>query len=395
MIGTIDTSARCPKCGGRFQYDENRSGLFCPLHPDVRSSGPFRVRFGRELDRRFGFDFKSAETFLLGLRHEVTLNKFDPRDYKSSAPLGFTNQAKKWLQLKKNQVKPRVHKGLVLVMKRASAAWGQKNVKEISEGDIEDFLYELNVGNKTMSNHKSVLHDFWKWLSRREGIRMPAFPEINFKMGWRDIIDITTQQAIIDELKRISYDKDPKVWLAVRMLSRYFHIRPGELLSVLEGQIKLEIPAIVIPPASTKIGEPVIVFLWEDDAEQIAALPRGLPGLKFFRHPAGRRAEAGKPYGQRFLYKQWTQACKNLGLMQSETRPIVDLYAGTRHSTITAMGEFMSPEEVQQASGHRTTQALMRYLQGRARYAQKAGTLVQQIQGRARGEVIAMRNDIK
>ncbi len=100
-------------------------------------------------------------------------------------------------------------------------------------------------------------------------------------------------------------------------------------------------------------------------------------------------SEAGKP-GRRFSYKIWTQACKNLDLMRSETRPIVDLYAGTRHSTMTAMAEVMSPEEIQQASGHRTNAALMRYLQGRARYAQKAGTAVLKIQGKARGQVIKL-----
>lgn len=391
MIGSIYCSKKC-QCGQGFKYDENRNGLFCKC--GQKSSGPFAVKFGKNIFRRFGKDFKAAEMFLLHLRHQKSTDAFDHRDYCASQPLGFIQQADKWLQLKEANVKPITYRAIERTIRRAAKVWGNRNVKNIKASDIEDFLFSMNVGNKTRSNHKSVLHNFWTWLCRREDLPMPQFPEINFKLGWREIIDIETQQAIIDEVKRITYDKDPKTWLAIRMLSRYFHIRPGELMRITEGNINLQIPALILPPQSSKIGEPVMVFLWEDDVAEIEKLPRGLPSLQFFRHPPGSRRESGKPYGQKYLYYVWRRACKNLGLMQSPTVPICDLYGGTRHSTMTALSEHMSPEEIQQASGHRTNAALMRYLQGQSRYAQKAGNLIAEMQKKAKGdaEIIPFKN---
>lgn len=384
MIGSIDCRKKCA-CGGNFKFDENRNALFCKKC-DHRCTGPFRVRFGRKICRNFGNDFRAAETFLLHLRHEATTQTFDARDYQELAPLSFANQSAIWLDYKKGSVSAKVLKNMELVMTRAAKVWGNRNVKDIRSSDIEDFLFRLPVGSKTRHNYKSYLFNFWKWLHRRELLPMPQFPEVSFKLGWRQIIDIPTQQAIIEEVKRQN-THNPKGWLAIRMLSRYFHIRPGELMRITEGNINLDIPAMILPPQSSKIGEPVMIFLWDDDIEEIAKFPRGLPNLPFFRHPQSTRAESGKPFGQRYLYKLWTNACKALGLMRSDTLPICDLYAGTRHSTITAMGEVMSPEEVQQASGHRTSQALTRYLQGRSRYAQKAMSTIAKIQNQAGAEV--------
>jgi integrase len=385
MKGSIYSRKRC-KCGSSFKYDANKSGLFC-VSCNAQSTGPFQVRFGKEIGRNFGNDFQKAEMFLLHLRHQTQTNAFDVRDYLESKPLGFVQQADIYLQRKKEVLKPKPYKNLEVVMRKAAKAWGNRNVKTIKAGDIEDFLFGLEgIKAKTRFNIKSNLHDFWNWLCDREEIPMPKFPEVPFKLGFRQIIDIETQQLIIDEVKRITYKTNPKAWLAIRMLARYFHIRPGELMRITEGNINLQIPAMILPPADSKIGEPVMIFLWEDDIEEITKFPRGLPDLPFFRHPINKRQEQGKPFGQKFLYRIWVRACKNLGLMRSETLPICDLYGGTRHSTMTAMSEFMSPEEIQQASGHRTNQALMRYLQGRSRYAQKATDVIADMQNRARSK---------
>lgn len=386
MKGWIDSRKKC-SCGGTFKHDENRSGLFCQKC-DHRSNGPFRVRFGRDTTQSYK-NYDDAEEFLLHLRHLDKNGKFDPRDFLNSAPLGFVVQAEKWLERKRGEVKPKVLKNIELTFKRAADLWGNRNVKDLSGGDIEDFLLGLKSGNKARADRESHLKDFWRWLARREGIALPQFPGITFKLGYRPIIDIPTQQLIIDKIREQNA-RNPKAWLAIRMLSRYFHIRPGELMRLNEGDINLEIPSMTLEPEKAKIGELNMIFLWADDVEIMKTLPRGLPDLPYFRHPAGKRAEAGKPFGQRFLYKIWTNACKALGLMRSDTLPICDLYAGTRHSTMTALGEFMRPSEVQEASGHRTTKAMMRYLQGRARYAQKQQDIVANMQARARGEVVRL-----
>lgn len=389
MIGSIYATGKC-KCGGAYKYDENQSALFCKNCHD-RYNGRVHVKYN-DILRRFGHDLKAAETFLFHLRHQKTTKQFDARDYSNSAPIGFKNLTDRYLDFKADEVSPKVHKSIALTLGRACKAWGHTNIKNIREGEIEDFLHNLKkrkgLGKKTVHNHKSHLHDFWKWVCRREkkaGLIMPDFPETSFALGWRKIIDIKTQQAILNEVEKV-VGKNRKAFLAIRMLSRYFHIRPGELMRIKEGNINLDIPAMILPPKDAKVKDLRMIFLWDDDVEEMKKLPPAVdPSMPFFRHPAGTRAEAGKPFGQRFLYKKWTQACKNLGLMQTDTIPICDMYAGTRHSTMTELSKHMTPEQIKQASGHRTTAAMNRYLQGEARFAQKAAGIIEQMQQEAKG----------
>ena len=144
---------------------------------------------------------------------------FDPRDFESSNPLGFENLAEKWLTIKKEEVKPFSYANLERFMLSAINEWGQKNVKEIGFGELEDFLHQQHVSNKTKSNIRSCLHSFWKWLLHRKVIttqQFPDFPTVKFSLGYRKIIDKETQSAILSEVKRISYDKNPRIWLGIK-----------------------------------------------------------------------------------------------------------------------------------------------------------------------------------
>ena len=60
-------------------------------------------------------------------------------------------------------------------------------------------------------------------------------------------------------------------------------------------------------------------------------------------------------FGKRILYKWWDAACRDLGIQG------VPIYPGTRHSSVTALGQHFSPEEVMAGSGHKTSKAFMRY----------------------------------
>ena len=204
MRGRIYSDQRCPICGGNFVHDDRRRGLFCPVHPDQQATGRFRVHFGRGTKKRFSV-YREAERFLDGLRWEVDQGTYDPRDYRINHPLGFETQARKWLEVKKKEVKPKSYANLRNYMEKAIEAWGQMNVKAIGFGEIEDFLHSQKVSDKTKSNMKSGLHSFFQWVKRREKVPMPEFPEVSFELGWRKIIDKETQQAIIDEVYRISY----------------------------------------------------------------------------------------------------------------------------------------------------------------------------------------------
>ena len=93
-------------------------------------------------------------------------------------------------------------------------------------------------------------------------------------------------------------------------------------------------------------------------------MPRGLPDLYFFRHSKGiKGCKPGQKFGDKYLYKWWKKACKELGIEN------LDLYGGTKHSTITAASEKLTPEQIKQGTGHTTNKAFERYFQKDARDA--------------------------
>ncbi|MFA7455564.1 MAG: hypothetical protein WCZ10_14000, partial [Desulfobulbaceae bacterium] len=101
-----------------------------------------------------------------------------------------------------------------------------------------------------------------------------------------------------------------------------------------------------------------LVPMLEEDKELLRSLPTGLPELSFFRHPGGiSGCRLGEPFGPRYLYKWWKKACENLGVKG------VDLYGGTRHSSATALREFLSPEQIKLGTMHSTNKAFERYFQ--------------------------------
>ena len=63
----------------------------------------------------------------------------------------------------------------------------------------------------------------------------------------------------------------------------------------------------------------------------------------------------GQKYGEKFFYKWWKKACKNLGIEG------IDLYGGTRHSSAIALREHFSPEQIKQGTMHQTNKAFERY----------------------------------
>ncbi len=371
MAGKISSEDKCPICGASFDVD-NGKNLSCQKHKSQHPTN-YRVRLkhkGDPVQRRFG-TYEEASRFLNGVRFKIDEGSFDSRDYKADIPLGFANLARKWLELRKTHVEQgtlaqKSWNNLNSYMQRAIKSWGNRSVKEISYADFEDFLFiqkgELGFGDvsgKTRSNGKSCLSDFWQWLLKRREItlaEMPHFPETPFTLATRKTVGHETQDAIIDEVKRISYQTNPRIWIGIKWLSTYFSIRPGELISIKEGQIDLENGLLLLEPNDTKERKLKPVPIEPEDVELIRSFPRSFPEMPFFRHTKGiGGAKAGTQFGDRYLYKWWIKACENLGIKG------VDLYGGTRHSTVIALGEFFTPEQLKAASMHSTNKAFERY----------------------------------
>jgi integrase len=336
MLGGIYSDQVCPDCSRRFK-DDGRTGLLCPDHPDRRATR-FRVYF-RGVTKRFGI-YKEARRFLTGLRYKFDENTFDERDYKQDNPLGFANLAEKWLEIKRATVKHNTYRNLKNDMGKAIDRWGQINIKDIDYAEIEDFLIAQKVSPKTISNIKSCLHDFWQWLRKRRILALheiPEFPEIRFELAFRKTVDKPTQEEILEEVHRISWDTNPKIWLGIKFLCTYISIRPGELIKVKESDLDTENGYIIIEQPKEK--KPKLVPLLDEDIELIKSMPRGLPHLYFFRHVKGSgAAKPSQKFGKDLLYVWWKRACANLGIED------VDLYGGTRHSSAMALRKYRTPE---------------------------------------------------
>ena len=201
MKGNIYTSQKCHICGAALRNDENRDGCFCLVHPDVRAHGPVRVRFG-SLRRRFQ-NYELARRMLTEWRSLSDRNEFNVRDWEAANPRGFRTLSYRWLETKKS-VSKRYHQNLTNYIGKAVEEWKDRNVKTIQYGEIEDFILSLDVSDKPRHNTLEGLKQFFRWAAKRERIPIPEFPEIEFTLGWREIIDTETQSAIINEVERIA-----------------------------------------------------------------------------------------------------------------------------------------------------------------------------------------------
>ncbi|MFH0844901.1 MAG: hypothetical protein V1930_05450 [Pseudomonadota bacterium] len=354
MLGGIYSNQRCPICGGNFK-DDGKRGLFCSKHPECQAS-KFFVRF-TGVFKRF-INYQSAQRFLTGLRYEFDKGSFDERDYRKDNPLGFENLAFQWLELRKENMLS--IKSSIYHMGYAIDNFGNRNIKEIRYAELEDFFHHLkketDLSDKTRFNIKTTLHSFWTWAVKRNRdkahpIAMPDFPEIKFKLAYRQTVTLDIQDRIIEEVKRIAQRRE---WVAIRILSTYPKIRPGELWKVKEKDIDLDWGIIRIQhPKSNDPNSYKEVKLLDEDVELIKSLPKGFPEQYFLRHDEGKHI--GQRYGINYLNRVWKKACHKLGISG------VSLYPGTKHSTVRAMRKYFRPDEIKKGTGINSNKAFERY----------------------------------
>ena len=360
MKGNIYTDQKCTICETKLNKQVRR-GFVCPKHPKIKATN-YRVRF-KKIHKRFQ-SYDEAERFLVGLRFKHDEGILDERDYKRDNPNSLFNLSRKYLEIKKQTVKHKTYKNLNNYMERVRTFFGDVNVKSIGYGDIEDFFVsQKGVSEKTKYNIKSCLNNFWSWLVKRQVIPkedMPEFPIIKYTLKYRNIITKETQKDIINEVQRISYNANPKIWLGIKLLATYVSIRPGELINLKEWQIKTDAKVFIVN--EKKENEAKMIPMIEEDAALIEEIRKQCdnnePDMFFFRHLKDvNRARKDQKFGDKYLYKWWKKACKNLGIED------IDLYGGTKHSSCTALSKHLSPEQIKIGTGHKTNKAFERYYQ--------------------------------
>lgn len=321
--------------------------------------GRFEAYF-KGIHRRFRSKEK-AERWLTAIRFKYDNERkfFDLRDYKiKEMPLGLKTLADQWLEIKKKKVK--CYRNLRAHLHQAILYFGNPNIKTIQFAQLEDFYLSLPVrlSEKTKKNYFTTLHSFWTWIHKREGIPIPEFPVITYELKRRKTISKEQQEAILDEIKRISYHINPKIWLGIKWLATYISLRPGELINIKEGDIDLKLGVLNVK--DTKSNKYKTIPLLDEDIEYINRLPKALPYLFFFRHGKRKGVSQSKRFrfGKDYLYSWWKQVCKNLAITG------VDLYGGTRHSSAQWLRlQGRTPEEIKRATMHSTTEAFNRYFE--------------------------------
>lgn len=357
MSGGIYSDKRCPICNARFS-DNFKNALWCPEHHEQLASR-FRVYF-KSVSKRFK-SYEEAARFLTGLRFKADEGSYKAKDYRGDLPLSFRKLAEQWLKLQKPEVKPATFSKNKCHLNKAVDYWNDRNVSSFKKRDFQLFLNDSLEGYSSKSKHNYLadIKQFFQWLLDNDDLeKMPKFPKINFTLARRNTIDKETQDRIIDEVYRLAKPVNIKIFIGIRFLACYFNTRPGELLQVKEKDIDLEQKRILI--RHSKTGEEKFIFLLPQDVELLQDFPKGIgdlyKDLYFFRHTRGiKGVQENKRFGKHFFYDYWKRACKNLGIEN------VDLYGGTRHSSVQGLRKFLSPEQIKLASGHTTNKAFERY----------------------------------
>jgi len=376
MKGGIYSDERCPVCGASF-VDNRIDALLCPNHPKIRASS-FKVKFGK-LTKRFK-DYESAFRKLTGFRYKVDENTFDERDYRRDNPLGFANLMDQWFVDKtvesktrtgkiERKIKPGTIRNYRYYKEVMCGYFQNRNIKEVWEdqGGLEDFFNSLtSVGNKTKWNYRSAMSDFFTWVWRRnkksfsrQAIEKPELPEISFTLGYRKLVSKDTQFDIVEEVKRITAF-NPKIYLGIKWLCTYIKVRPKELNALKEGEINLDTGHLLFPDPKENVWK--AVPLLGEDIEIIREMRKkypAVPNMPFFRHVGGynNRVKENTHFGEGYLYEWWKKACRNLGIEG------VDMYGGTRHSSVTALRKKHTPEQIKRSGTGHGSDAFDRYFE--------------------------------
>lgn len=140
-----------------------------------------------------------------------------------------------------------------------------------------------------------------------------------------------------------------------------------------------------------KEGVPKYISLLPEHIETIQEIwdmaPSALPDVPFFRHIVSRSGvKAGVKFGPKYFNKYWNYACKNLGISGVSVSP------GVRHSTVTALGQVLTPEQIQHDITGHVSNAFKRYFLPDAERAKQATRQINKIRKEKSTTIIKLRN---
>jgi len=364
MVVAVRTKEKCPRCGGPFEGEPLRcpSCLTTPKRYFVDFSWPGQGRVKLYSDQQ-GYPLDSwerASRLLNAIRYEIDQGKFDPREYvqREFKALKFSNYLQDWLTRQKSRhERKEISLGYLkfsqlMVDKYLIPILGDKDIREIREGQIEDFREALpsSLQPKTVANIMGLLGKILRdaYHRRKDITYLPDIPKIEVGEPITKWISLEEQEAVLASLS------DP-VFKAFFLFLMKQGVRPSEARALRWEDLDLKKGLVVIRAAMD--GEKYRPCTKEKDVryqpmhpkvnEALKGLPRSIGGFVFSNN--------GKPFSKKLVINAWNRAIK-------EARVRITCYQGTRHSLASqAINRGVSERVIGAMLGHKCIASTRRY----------------------------------
>jgi len=328
MAGHIRTLQKCPNCGENYPKDL----VCCNTRPtryfiDIWWNGRIKIYtdpYGYPLDSH-----ARTDQLLSTIRHQIGAGNFDPREYirREIKNLLFANYVQAWLGRRELELERRhISKAYMKEIKRYVRVYflpffGQKNIRDIRDGDVEDFRNQLppHLSTKSVRNILGVLHRlFFDAARRKDMVVVPTFPTVAREEPDTQWITQADQENIL------SHCKEP--YRTLFLFCMKHGVRAGEARALRWDKVDLHRNRVTICAGFdlenlkhyTKDKKVRILHLHSGVREALLKLPRSLNGFVFVN-------SRGKWLSQRMVVAHWQRAAEKAGIK-------INCHQGTRHS---------------------------------------------------------------
>ena len=329
----------------------NRENFYIDLHWKGERIRLFSDKEGSPL-----YSERQANRLLERIRSEIDAGEFNPKNYiqRELKALRLGNYVTAWLRRQEGRLQVgEISYGYFREMRSVVRNYliphlGNKDIRTLTKGNLNDFLLELTVGAKTKKNIMGMLRAIYTDAMDREDIaRVPSFPKVKTADPQVRWIEPEAQDAILAQFT----DPVRRAFFAVLV---HMGIRPGEARALTWADIDLEHDLLHIHAAmdlghfrmTTKEQDERWLPIPAELKEILSGLERGL-GHVF--------TLGGRPYAQQRIGKWWRKAAAAAGYD-------IPLYMATKHSLgVRARLAGVPLDVIQDYFGHKSVESTRRY----------------------------------
>lgn len=353
--GQIASRQKCKLCGST-KYSLRDGWLWCAAcgkYPATAFEIVLRwqgstLRLGYDQQGRRLTSYPDAEAALALIRRELEAKAFEPRHWSSPQhnallwdnylPAHFARERARMTSASWRSTHP--------VIKHLAPAFAGHNLRDIRQGQVDDFVRSLTVApsyQALICQHLARL--FGAAVERQDLARAPRVPRPKIQRGKVDWLAPEAQALILRHLP----DRHRPIFAFLFL----YGCRPGEACALLWDCIDRREGVVVIRRTisadrledRTKTHRARYLPLGPQMEAILAQVPQGLPGAPVFQN-------RGRRYSHTTLTRAWRKALATSGL------PHMPLKNGTRHSAGMRLVNLVEGGTVDDAAallGHSTT----------------------------------------